>query len=116
MSPLFSWVAKVPEILNSIQQARWEELHCLTEFDDILARKFEVLFWGHRLQSVLQPLGDAEQALSRRSSPSQSLGCGSLAFREEFQDAGLRSSSFFSSFEESDIQNHLISGLNIVEA
>ncbi|KAB0365280.1 hypothetical protein FD754_009436 [Muntiacus muntjak] len=99
-----------------------EELHCLTEFDDTFAKKFEVLFCGSmvmelrkwlllldQLQSALQPLGDAERALSQCASPSQSPGCGSLAFEKEFQDAGLRSSSFFSSFEESDIQNHLIS-------
>ncbi|KAB0371574.1 hypothetical protein FD755_016512 [Muntiacus reevesi] len=115
-----------------------EELHCLTEFDDTFAKKFEVLFCGpmvmaqevstspdqlvheglksrerwlfllDQLQSALQPLGDAERALSQCASPSQSPGCGSLAFEKEFQDAGLRSSSFFSSFEESDIQNHLI--------
>lgn len=68
-----------------------------------------------QFQSALQPLGDAELVLSRCASPSQSLGCHSLAFGKEFQDAGLQSSSFFNSFEESDIQNHLISGLNIVE-
>ena len=68
-----------------------------------------------QLQSAPQPLGDAEWALSRCASPSQSLGCGSLTFGKEFQDAGLQSSSFFSPFEESDIQNHLISGLNIVQ-
>ncbi|XP_011804516.1 PREDICTED: TBC1 domain family member 1 isoform X2 [Colobus angolensis palliatus] len=42
-------------------------------------------------------------------------GLRSLAFRKELQDGGLRSSSFFSSFEESDIENHLISGHNIVQ-
>ncbi|XP_011838910.1 PREDICTED: TBC1 domain family member 1 isoform X2 [Mandrillus leucophaeus] len=42
-------------------------------------------------------------------------GLRSLAFRKELQDGGLRSSGFFSSFEESDIENHLISGHNIVQ-
>ncbi|XP_032129718.1 TBC1 domain family member 1 isoform X6 [Sapajus apella] len=42
-------------------------------------------------------------------------GLRSLAFRKELQDAGLRGSGFFSSFEESDIENHLISGHNIVQ-
>ncbi|XP_037385496.1 TBC1 domain family member 1 isoform X3 [Talpa occidentalis] len=50
MSPLFSWVAKVPEIISSIRQAgkiaRQEELHCPSEFDDTFAKKFEVLFCG----------------------------------------------------------------------
>ena len=52
MSPLFSWVAKVPETVSSIQQARWEELHCLMGFDDTLARKFEALFWGPRVMAL----------------------------------------------------------------
>ena len=52
MSPLFSWVAKVPEIVSSIQQAGWEELHCLTGFDDTLARKFEALFCGPRVMAL----------------------------------------------------------------
>ncbi|XP_008015848.3 TBC1 domain family member 1 isoform X2 [Chlorocebus sabaeus] len=42
-------------------------------------------------------------------------GLRSLAFRKELQDGGFRSSGFFSSFEESDIENHLISGHNIVQ-
>uniref|UniRef100_A0A8C7AX59 PID domain-containing protein n=1 Tax=Neovison vison TaxID=452646 RepID=A0A8C7AX59_NEOVI len=50
MSPLFSWVAKVPEIISSIRQAgkiaRQEELRCPSEFDDTFAKKFEVLFCG----------------------------------------------------------------------
>nr|KAF6502947.1 TBC1 domain family member 1 [Molossus molossus] len=50
MSPLFSWVAKVPEIISSIRQAgkiaRQEELHCPSEFDDTFSKKFEVLFCG----------------------------------------------------------------------
>ena len=73
------------------------------------------LFLSDQFQPALQPLRNAERVLSQCASPSQSLGCSSLAFRKEFQDAGLRSSSFFSSFEESDIENHLISGHNIVQ-
>uniref|UniRef100_A0A8D1LMX0 TBC1 domain family member 1 n=1 Tax=Sus scrofa TaxID=9823 RepID=A0A8D1LMX0_PIG len=50
MSPLFSWVAKVPEIISSIRQAgkiaRQEELRCPSELDDTFAKKFEVLFCG----------------------------------------------------------------------
>lgn len=51
MSPLFSWVAKVPEILGSIRQAgklaRQEEIHShLCDGDDAFSKKFEVLFCG----------------------------------------------------------------------
>ncbi|XP_012499946.1 PREDICTED: TBC1 domain family member 1 isoform X2 [Propithecus coquereli] len=42
-------------------------------------------------------------------------GLRSLACRRDFPDGGLRSGSFFSSFEESDIENHLISGHNVVQ-
>ncbi|XP_010623386.1 TBC1 domain family member 1 isoform X4 [Fukomys damarensis] len=42
-------------------------------------------------------------------------GLRSLAYRREFQDGGLHSCSFFSSFEENDIENHLISGHHIVQ-
>ncbi|XP_058526200.1 TBC1 domain family member 1 isoform X3 [Ochotona princeps] len=42
-------------------------------------------------------------------------GLRSLAFRREFQDGGLRSSSFFSSLEERDIENHLLSGHHVVQ-
>ncbi|XP_069600717.1 TBC1 domain family member 1 isoform X2 [Ranitomeya imitator] len=51
MSPLFSWVAKVPEIIGSIRQAgklaRQEEIHShLCDGDDSFSKKFEVLFCG----------------------------------------------------------------------
>ncbi|KYO45887.1 hypothetical protein Y1Q_0021514 [Alligator mississippiensis] len=51
MSPLFSWVAKVPEIINSIRQAgkiaRQEEFQInLSDSEDPFAKKFEVLFCG----------------------------------------------------------------------
>ncbi|XP_074178387.1 TBC1 domain family member 1 isoform X5 [Rhinolophus sinicus] len=170
MSPLFSWVAKVPEIISSIRQAgkiaRQEELHCPSEFDDTFAKKFEVLFCGRvsvahkkappalideciekfnhiscsrkaefdvasqtaepaspggglsfadRFRSALQPSGGGEQGRRpMRKSVSQP-GLRSLAYKKEFQDRSFRSNSFFSSFEENDIENHLISGHNIVQ-
>ncbi|MBZ3877299.1 TBC1 domain family member 1 [Sciurus carolinensis] len=43
-------------------------------------------------------------------------GLRSLAFRKEFQDTSLPSNSFFSSFEEKDIENRLISEHNIVQS
>ncbi|XP_039704724.1 TBC1 domain family member 1 isoform X6 [Pteropus medius] len=170
MSPLFSWVAKVPEIISSIRQAgkiaRQEELHCPSEFDDTFAKKFEVLFCGRvtvahkkappalideciekfnhfscsrkaefdmvsqnsetpspaaglsfsdKFRSVLQPAGNWEQGRRPMRKSSSQPGLRSLAYKKEFQDGGLRSSSFFSSFDENDIENHLISGHNIVQ-
>nr|KAF6389134.1 TBC1 domain family member 1 [Myotis myotis] len=170
MSPLFSWVAKVPEIISSIRHAgriaRQEELHCPSEFDDTFSKKFEVLFCGRvtvahkkappalideciekfnhiscsrkaeldlvsqnseasspaaalsftdKFRSVLQPAGPTEQGRwPMRKSYSQP-GLRSLAYRKEFQDGSLRSHSFFTSFDENDIENHLISGHNIVQ-
>ena len=58
ISPLFSWVAKVPEIINSIQQARQEELHCQTEFNDTFARSSRCCFaatWWWRSGRLRQP-------------------------------------------------------------
>ncbi|XP_071893808.1 TBC1 domain family member 1 isoform X8 [Anas platyrhynchos] len=51
MSPLFGWVAKVPEIISSIRQAgkiaRQEEFqNNLSDVEDPFAKKFEVLFCG----------------------------------------------------------------------
>ncbi|XP_057881060.1 TBC1 domain family member 1 isoform X5 [Melospiza georgiana] len=51
MSPLFSWVAKVPEIISSIRQAgkiaRQEEFqNNLSDVEDPFTKKFEVLFCG----------------------------------------------------------------------
>uniref|UniRef100_A0A8D2I0N5 TBC1 domain family member 1 n=1 Tax=Urocitellus parryii TaxID=9999 RepID=A0A8D2I0N5_UROPR len=140
MSPLFSWVAKVPEIISSIRQAgkiaRQEELRCPSEFDDTFAKKFEVLFCGrvtvaHKkappalIDECIEKFNHVscnqradwtgpEPRRPMRKSFSQP-GLRSLAFRKEFQDANLRSGSFFSSFEENDIENHLISGHNIVQ-
>ncbi|XP_027692000.1 TBC1 domain family member 1 isoform X5 [Vombatus ursinus] len=171
MSPLFSWVAKVPEIISSIRQAgkiaRQEEFHSQSEFDDTFAKKFEVLFCGRvtvahkkappalideciekfnhvscgrkaeldllsqnsealntlggfsltdKFRSVFQPGGNVEQDRKPIRKSFSQPGLRSLAFRKEFQDAGHRSSSFFGgSFEENDIQSHLISGHNIVQ-
>ncbi|XP_035149792.1 TBC1 domain family member 1 isoform X7 [Callithrix jacchus] len=153
MSPLFSWVAKVPEIISSIRQAgkiaRQEELHCPSEFDDTFSKKFEVLFCGrvtvaHKkappalidecIEKFNHVSGSRGSESPRPGPPHaattggcQEPGCRpmrksfsqpglrSLAFRKELQDAGLRASGFFSSFEESDIENHLISGHNIVQ-
>ncbi|XP_048456691.1 TBC1 domain family member 1 isoform X3 [Rhincodon typus] len=50
MTPLFSWVAKVPEIINTIRQAgktvRQEETQIRAHDDDSFAQKYEVLFVG----------------------------------------------------------------------
>ncbi|XP_055241729.1 TBC1 domain family member 1 isoform X9 [Gorilla gorilla gorilla] len=152
MSPLFSWVAKVPEIISSIRQAgkiaRQEELHCPSEFDDTFSKKFEVLFCGrvtvaHKkappalIDECIEkfnhvsgsrgsesprpnpphaaPTGSQEPGRRPMRKSFSQPGLRSLAFRKELQDGGLRSSGFFSSFEESDIENHLISGHNIVQ-
>nr|XP_048271315.1 TBC1 domain family member 1 isoform X8 [Myodes glareolus] len=144
MSPLFSWVAKVPEIISSIRQAgkiaRQEELRCPSEFDDTFAKKFEVLFCGRvtvahkkappalideciekfnhvscgRRADWDAPTGQPSAPGPRpmRKSFSQP-GLRSLAFRKEFQDASLRSSTF-SSFDDG-IENHLIGGHNVVQ-
>ncbi|KAL2780114.1 TBC1 domain family member 1 isoform 2 [Daubentonia madagascariensis] len=59
--------------------------------------------------------GHAGQARRPMRKSSSQPGLRSLAFRKDFPDGSLRSSGFFSSFEESDIENHLISGHNIVQ-
>ncbi|ERE92234.1 TBC1 domain family member 1 [Cricetulus griseus] len=134
---------KVPEIISSIRQAgkiaRQEELRCPSEFDDTFAKKFEVLFCGrvtvaHKkappalIDECIEkfnhvscgrrdwdaPTGQpsAPGARPMRKSFSQP-GLRSLAFRKEFQDTSLRSSTF-SSFDN-DIENHLIGGHNVVQ-
>lgn len=67
-----------------------------------------------KFRSVLQPMGNGEQVRRPMRKSFSQPGLRSLAFKKEFQDGGLRS-SFFSSFEENDIENHLISGHNIVQ-
>ncbi|XP_027794641.1 TBC1 domain family member 1 isoform X1 [Marmota flaviventris] len=132
---------KVPEIISSIRQAgkiaRQEELRCPSEFDDTFAKKFEVLFCGrvtvaHKkappalIDECIEKFNhvscnqraDWDRAPEPRRPMRKSFsqpGLRSLAFRKEYQDASLRSGSFFSSFEENDIENHLISGHNIVQ-
>ncbi|XP_006918999.1 TBC1 domain family member 1 isoform X3 [Pteropus alecto] len=68
-----------------------------------------------KFRSVLQPAGNWEQGRRPMRKSSSQPGLRSLAYKKEFQDGGLRSSSFFSSFDENDIENHLISGHNIVQ-
>ncbi|XP_029400911.1 TBC1 domain family member 1 isoform X2 [Mus pahari] len=120
--------------------ARQEELRCPSEFDDTFAKKFEVLFCGRvtvahkkappalideciekfnhvscgRRPDWDAPTGQPSAPGPRpmRKSFSQP-GLRSLAFRKEFQDASLRSSTF-SSFDN-DIENHLIGGHNVVQ-
>lgn len=120
--------------------ARQEELRYPSEFDDTFAKKFEVLFCGrvtvaHKkappalIDECIEkfnhvscgrridwdvPTGQpsAPGARPMRKSFSQP-GLRSLAFRKEFQDASLRSSTF-SSFDN-DIENHLIGGHNVVQ-
>ncbi|XP_019597493.2 TBC1 domain family member 1 isoform X3 [Rhinolophus sinicus] len=73
------------------------------------------LSFADRFRSALQPSGGGEQGRRpMRKSVSQP-GLRSLAYKKEFQDRSFRSNSFFSSFEENDIENHLISGHNIVQ-
>ncbi|XP_075799569.1 TBC1 domain family member 1 isoform X2 [Microtus pennsylvanicus] len=120
--------------------ARQEELRCPSEFDDTFAKKFEVLFCGrvtvahkkappalideciekfnhvscgHRADwdtPTGQPSAPGPRPM--RKSFSQP-GLRSLAFRKEFQDASLRSSTF-SSFDDG-IENHLIGGHSVVQ-
>ncbi|CAO2639860.1 TBC1 domain family member 1 [Lemmus lemmus] len=120
--------------------ARQEELRCPSEFDDTFAKKFEVLFCGRvtvahkkappalideciekfnhvscgRRADWDAPMGQTSAPGPRpmRKSFSQP-GLRSLAFRKEFQDASLRSSTF-SSFDDG-IENHLIGGHNVVQ-
>lgn len=120
--------------------ARQEELRCPSEFDDTFAKKFEVLFCGRvtvahkkappalideciekfnhvscgRRANWDAPTGQpsAPEPRPMRKSFSQP-GLRSLAFRKEFQDASLRSSTF-SSFDDG-IENHLIGGHNVVQ-
>ncbi|XP_074087685.1 TBC1 domain family member 1 [Macrotis lagotis] len=70
-----------------------------------------------KFRSVFQPGGNGDQDRKPIRKSFSQPGLRSLAFRKEFQDAGHRSSSSFfgGSFEENDIQSHLISGHNIVQ-
>ncbi|KAM8957926.1 TBC1 domain family member 1 isoform 2-T2 [Lycaon pictus] len=68
-----------------------------------------------KVRGVLQPVGNGEQARRPMRKSFSQPGLRSLAFKKELHDGSLRSSSFFSSFEESDIENHLLGGHNIVQ-
>ncbi|XP_066243268.1 TBC1 domain family member 1 isoform X1 [Saccopteryx leptura] len=73
------------------------------------------LSFTDKVRAVLQPAGPAQQgSCPMRKSFSQP-GLRSLAYKKEFPDGSLRCHRFFSSFEENDIENHLISGHNIVQ-
>nr|XP_019597493.1 PREDICTED: TBC1 domain family member 1 isoform X3 [Rhinolophus sinicus] len=73
------------------------------------------LSFADRFRSALQPSGGGEQGRRPMRKSSSQPGLRSLAYKKEFQDRSFRSNSFFSSFEENDIENHLISGHNIVQ-
>lgn len=68
-----------------------------------------------RFRTVHQPSGKGEQGQRPMRKSFSQPGLRSLAYKKEFQDRSFRSNSFFSSFEENDIENHLISGHNIVQ-
>ncbi|XP_006895486.1 PREDICTED: TBC1 domain family member 1 [Elephantulus edwardii] len=122
--------------------ARQEELNCPSEFDDTFSKKFEVLFCGRvtvahkkappalideciekfnhisgsrKAEFEFPPAGPEEKGRRPMRKSFSQPGLSSLAFRKDFHEGSLRSSSFFSSFEENDIENHLIGGNNIVQ-
>ncbi|XP_076992703.1 TBC1 domain family member 1 isoform X2 [Tamandua tetradactyla] len=68
-----------------------------------------------KFRSVFQTVGSEEQARRPMRKSFSQPGLRSLAFKKEFHDGILRTSSLFSSFDENDIENHLISGHNIVQ-
>lgn len=117
MSPLFSWVAKVPEIISSIRQAgkiaRQEELHCPSEFDDTFSKKFEVLFCGrvtvaHKkappalIDECIEKFNHVSCSLGSESprpapppaAPTGSQEPGRRPMRKSFSQPGLRSLAF----------------------
>ncbi|XP_068831484.1 TBC1 domain family member 1 isoform X4 [Capricornis sumatraensis] len=125
MSPLFSWVAKVPEIISSIRQAgkiaRQEELRCPSEFDDTFAKKFEVLFCGrvavaHRkappalIDECIEGFSHVSGGFSSdqfRSAP-QPPGDGERGprpMRKSFSQPGLRSLAFRKEFQDAGLRS-----------
>ncbi|XP_049742321.1 TBC1 domain family member 1 isoform X4 [Elephas maximus indicus] len=68
-----------------------------------------------KFRSVFQPVGHEEQGRRPMRKSFSQPGLRSLAFKKEFQDESLRNSRFFSSFEENDIESHLMSGHNVVQ-
>jgi TBC1 domain family protein 1 len=86
---------------------------CIEKFNHVsCSRRAD---WEAALPVPVPPIATlAEPRRPMRKSFSQP-GLRSMAFRKEFQDGSLRNSRFFSSFEENDIESHLISGHNIVQ-
>ncbi|XP_014386272.1 PREDICTED: TBC1 domain family member 1-like [Myotis brandtii] len=102
------------EKFNHISCSRKAELDLVSQNSEA-SNPAVALSFTDKFRSVLQPAGPTEQGhWPMRKSFSQP-GLHSLAYRKEFQDGSLRSHSFFSSFDENDIENHLISGHNIVQ-
>uniref|UniRef100_H0WQR2 TBC1 domain family member 1 n=1 Tax=Otolemur garnettii TaxID=30611 RepID=H0WQR2_OTOGA len=86
---------------------------CIEKFNHVSCSRKADLDLPSRTGSSGTGMVGATRRPMRKSSSQP--GLRSLAFRKDFPDGSLRSSSFFSSFEESDIENHLISGHNIVQ-
>ncbi|KAM9699578.1 TBC1 domain family member 1 isoform 8-T8 [Dama dama] len=127
MSPLFSWVAKVPEIISSIRQAgkiaRQEEFRCPSEFDDTFAKKFEVLFCGrvavaHRkappalidecIEGFSHVSGGVSSGHFRSASALQPPGDGERGprpMRKSFSQPGLRSLAFRKEFQDAGLRS-----------
>lgn len=102
------------EKFNHISCSRKAELDLVSQNSEA-SSPAAALSITDKFRSVLQPAGPTEQGRwPMRKSYSQP-GLRSLAYRKEFQDGSLRSHSFFTSFDENDIENHLISGHNIVQ-
>ncbi|XP_032488200.1 TBC1 domain family member 1 isoform X8 [Phocoena sinus] len=126
MSPLFSWVAKVPEIISSIRQAgkiaRQDELRCPSEFDDTFAKKFEVLFCGrvavaHRKAppalideciegfSHVSGGGFSSDQLQAAVQPPGDRERGPRLMRKSFSQPGLRSLAFRKEFQDAGLRS-----------
>ncbi|EHB03563.1 TBC1 domain family member 1 [Heterocephalus glaber] len=82
------WGCDVPPILRPLCQYTTDCVNCPS-------------------QGVPSPRAPRHRAMRKSLSHP---GLCSLAYRREFQDGNLRSCSFFSSFKENGIENHLISG------
>ncbi|XP_020847586.1 TBC1 domain family member 1 isoform X4 [Phascolarctos cinereus] len=103
------------EKFNHVSCSRKAELDLLSQDSEAL-NTLGGFSLTDKFRSVFQPGGNVEQDRKPIRKSFSQPGLRSLAFRKEFQDAGHRSSSFFGgSFEENDIQSHLISGHNIVQ-
>uniref|UniRef100_A0A4X2KEZ3 TBC1 domain family member 4 n=1 Tax=Vombatus ursinus TaxID=29139 RepID=A0A4X2KEZ3_VOMUR len=103
------------EKFNHVSCGRKAELDLLSQNSEAL-NTLGGFSLTDKFRSVFQPGGNVEQDRKPIRKSFSQPGLRSLAFRKEFQDAGHRSSSFFGgSFEENDIQSHLISGHNIVQ-